>query len=262
MLQVKAVMRFVDLSGTPDMLCSSVFDRDDEFFATAGVSRKIKVIALLATWQSRLLLHSHWQPLCMHPCAGMSTTHCCLLAGTSPPLHPCGRGVSQQPASAPQPTSAVGFTDHPLRMQVFELAAVEDSGGPGCFPVAEMQAQHKLSCLVWSGYLKSSLLAADYAGVLQMWDVNQRTPTTSFHQHTKRVWSADFCPVSALIPALPSSSLPLARGALTEGSPCLHHTVPVWGELPGMLGSLQQHLASSSVRTSNQWWRGCAPLSA
>ena len=40
-------MRFGDLSGTPDMLCSSVFDRDDEFFATAGVSRKIKVIALL-----------------------------------------------------------------------------------------------------------------------------------------------------------------------------------------------------------------------
>ena len=83
-----------------------------------------------------------------------------------------------------------------LATQVFELAAVEASGGEGCFPVAEMQAQHKLSCLVWSGYLKSSLLAADYAGMLQMWDVNQRVPTTSFHQHTKRVWSADFCPVS------------------------------------------------------------------
>ena len=41
-------MRFGDLSGTPDMLCSSVFDRDDEFFATAGVSRKIKVSSL---WQ-------------------------------------------------------------------------------------------------------------------------------------------------------------------------------------------------------------------
>ena len=36
-------MRFRDLSGAPDMMCSSAFDRDDEFFATAGVSRKIKV---------------------------------------------------------------------------------------------------------------------------------------------------------------------------------------------------------------------------
>ena len=52
-LQVKAVMRFGDLSGTPDMLCSSIFDRDDEFFATAGVSRKIKVRCLLLAQPAR-----------------------------------------------------------------------------------------------------------------------------------------------------------------------------------------------------------------
>ena len=32
-----------DLMHAADMLCSISFDRDDEFFATAGVSRRIKV---------------------------------------------------------------------------------------------------------------------------------------------------------------------------------------------------------------------------
>ena len=108
---------------------------------------------------------------------------------------------------------------------------MEESGGEGCFPVAEMQAQHKLSCLVWSGYLKSSLLAADYAGMLQMWDVNQRVPTTSFHQHTKRVWSADFCPVScfwqeALLTIDMVSAGPFLGGALQSAS-----DVVGWGVL-------------------------------
>ena len=43
MLQVKATVQNGDLMHAADMLCSISFDRDDEFFATAGVSRRIKV---------------------------------------------------------------------------------------------------------------------------------------------------------------------------------------------------------------------------
>ena len=211
-------MRFGDLSGTPDMLCSSVFDRDDEFFATAGVSRKIKVgPSGMCYWPNNPLLDfachlmrtaSHRQVLsmenafitaqalstwmaCHAQAVWLALRICCKHTPILQRLHdPCHRHAFHR-----HPTVHGRLTDAPAA-QVFELAGVEDSGGEGCFPVAEMQAQHKLSCLVWSGYLKSSLLAADYAGMLQMWDVNQRVPTTSFHQHTKRVWSADFCPVS------------------------------------------------------------------
>ena len=42
-LQVKATVQNGDLMHAADMLCSISFDRDDEFFATAGVSRRIKV---------------------------------------------------------------------------------------------------------------------------------------------------------------------------------------------------------------------------
>lgn len=41
--QVKATLRYGDLMGEGDMVCSAAFDRDDEFFATAGVSKRIKV---------------------------------------------------------------------------------------------------------------------------------------------------------------------------------------------------------------------------
>lgn len=41
--QVQAVLRHSGLSGAADMVCSTAFDRDDEFFATAGVGRRIKV---------------------------------------------------------------------------------------------------------------------------------------------------------------------------------------------------------------------------
>ena len=44
MTQVKATVQNGNLMHAADMLCSISFDRDDEFFATAGVSRRIKVL--------------------------------------------------------------------------------------------------------------------------------------------------------------------------------------------------------------------------
>ena len=44
-VQVRATLQYGDVLRGNDMLCSISFDRDDEFFATAGVSRRIKVRA-------------------------------------------------------------------------------------------------------------------------------------------------------------------------------------------------------------------------
>ena len=41
--QVKATVQNGNTMHAADMLCSISFDRDDEYFATAGVSRRIKV---------------------------------------------------------------------------------------------------------------------------------------------------------------------------------------------------------------------------
>ncbi len=39
---MKATLKYGDLLQPPDMVSSTAFDRDDEYFATAGVSRRIK----------------------------------------------------------------------------------------------------------------------------------------------------------------------------------------------------------------------------
>ncbi len=43
MLQVQATLNYGNLPTTANMVCSAAFDRDGEYFATAGVNRGIKV---------------------------------------------------------------------------------------------------------------------------------------------------------------------------------------------------------------------------
>ncbi len=47
-----ANLKYGDGLAAPDMVCSTAFDRDDEFFATAGVSRRVKVRRLLHVFAS------------------------------------------------------------------------------------------------------------------------------------------------------------------------------------------------------------------
>lgn len=51
--RVVAHLRYGDGLASPEMVCSTAFDRDDEFFATAGVSRHVKVrprLHMCAPW--------------------------------------------------------------------------------------------------------------------------------------------------------------------------------------------------------------------
>lgn len=45
--RVVANLKYGDGLAAPDMICSTAFDRDDQFFATAGASRHIKVACAL-----------------------------------------------------------------------------------------------------------------------------------------------------------------------------------------------------------------------
>ena len=61
--QVTATLRFGDVLQAADMVCSTAFDRDDDFFATAGVSRRIKArrrapVAPAAGVRLRVLCHN------------------------------------------------------------------------------------------------------------------------------------------------------------------------------------------------------------
>eukprot|EP00877_Chromochloris_zofingiensis_P000663 jgi/Chrzof1/10598/Cz05g04250.t1 len=120
-----------DVLGGSAMVCGTAFDRDDEFFATAGVSKRIRI---------------------------------------------------------------------------YEYARVVDGGCVPAvhYPLLEISSRSRLSCVAWSGYVKSHIASSDYEGVVQLWDANTNQELAQFEEHAKRAWSVDF---SALDPSrLVSSS--------------------------------------------------------
>lgn len=65
------------------------------------------------------------------------------------------------------------------------------------YPVLEISSRSRLSSVCWSGYIKGHLAAADYEGVVQLWDANTNSELAQFEEHAKRVWSIDFSQVHA-----------------------------------------------------------------
>lgn len=57
LLQVKAELNYSDLISVPDMVCSTAFDRDDEFFATAGVYRRVKIFDFASVQDNDTSIH-------------------------------------------------------------------------------------------------------------------------------------------------------------------------------------------------------------
>ena len=55
--QVKAELNYSDLLTATDMVCSTAFDRDDEFFATAGVFRRVKIFDFASVQESGTSIH-------------------------------------------------------------------------------------------------------------------------------------------------------------------------------------------------------------
>ncbi|DBB03651.1 TPA: hypothetical protein ACH3X3_010979 [Trebouxia sp. C0006] len=56
-LKVKAELNYSDLLTVTDMVCSTAFDRDDEFFATAGVFRRVKIFDFASVQDSDTSIH-------------------------------------------------------------------------------------------------------------------------------------------------------------------------------------------------------------
>mmetsp|Transcript_10351 Transcript_10351/g.16879 ORF Transcript_10351/g.16879 Transcript_10351/m.16879 type:complete len:623 (+) Transcript_10351:74-1942(+) len=116
-LQVVATLRQNDLFSSSNIVSSIEFDRDDEFFATAGVTKKIKIF--------------EYEHVVREP----TDTH---------------------------------------------------------YPVKEMQARSKLSCLSWNTYIKAHIASSDYEGIVSIWDATTGQNFLEFEEHEKRAWSVDF----------------------------------------------------------------------
>jgi protein suppressor of PHYA-105 1 len=146
------------------MVCSAAFDRDDEYVATAGVSKRIRIFEYAAITSSA--------------CGGSGG---------------CAAGTAA--------ANGMGGFSHCHVGSGGGAAGVGGGGGgsnaaAGCdgivYPVLELSSRSRLSCVVWSSYVKAQVASSDYEGVVQLWDANTGGELMQFEEHAKRAWAVDF----------------------------------------------------------------------
>lgn len=202
------------LGGGSAMVCAAAFDRDDEYVATAGVSKRIRIFEYASI-----------------------TSGSCGAGGCTAAGRPaaCGYGSCSSLSNNSQEGGG-GGSGGTLGLGNWAgagAAAVQD--GAVVYPVLELSSRSRLSCIAWSPYVKAQLASSDYEGVVQLWDANTGSELMQLEEHSKRAWAVDF---SRLEPTrLVSSS--------DDG------TVKLWSiHQESSVGTLQLHANVCSVQFS------------
>ncbi|KAJ3416693.1 hypothetical protein HDV05_000523 [Chytridiales sp. JEL 0842] len=165
------------------------FDKDDEYFATAGVTRKIRVFEY-----SNVVMDYREHGFNLG--GGSQRRDLQNFVTASNPTHTrWSLGAREADSECEQGTRTSGSGE-----------GGDDEAFVGDeiprYPILEMGGRAKISCVSWNSYIKSHLVASDYEGVVTLWDSSQGVPITQFEEHEKRAWSVDF---SRLDPVLAAS---------------------------------------------------------
>ncbi|KAK3847422.1 MAG: WD40-repeat-containing domain protein [Linnemannia gamsii] len=145
-------LRYGDIYNTSSIVSSMEFDRDDEYFATAGVTKKIKIFEYGCIEKSGL--------------AGTS------LRDDDPTENYEAGGSLSRPSRYSSNKKPITSVLH--------------------YPVREMMCRSKISCLSWNSYIKSQIASSDYEGIVSLWDAQTGVNTLNYDEHEKRAWSVDF----------------------------------------------------------------------
>ncbi|KAJ1970243.1 hypothetical protein IWQ62_000070 [Dispira parvispora] len=163
-----ATLRYGDMINSSSIVASIEFDRDDEYFATAGVTRKIKVF--------------DYTPIQVH----MDTLD---QATVSDLMHDTAVDDSWALASLAGENREGLLTPH--RRSIRGMST-DNTALNHHYPVREMVCRSKISCLSWNPYIKTQLANSDYDGMVTLWDAHVGTQIQTFTEHEKRAWSVDF----------------------------------------------------------------------
>ena len=169
-------------------LISSIdMDKDDEFFATAGVERKVFVYdynSILEERRERGSLSSRelQKEASSNNIAASST----LLRrrSTFNRQHSSNSILSVINESVPPDDNAAEAGDDYVDDPSLHIPNL---------PIREIAVQAKLSCVAWSPYVKNQLAASDYEGIVHVWDASTGKETCRFEEHERRAWAVDFC---------------------------------------------------------------------
>ncbi|KAJ1667395.1 hypothetical protein IW140_000892 [Coemansia sp. RSA 1813] len=172
-LRPVATLRYGDSTASTAIVASIEFDRDDEIFAVAGVTRKIKIYDYSNMMQqadiwndlTQITRHRRMQQQQQQGAKQADRRH-----------DWWARGEEEGAATAAED----GHASMPTALQ---------------YPLAEFTNRSKISCLSYNPYIKAQLACSDYDGTISLWDVNAGTPTMYLGEHEKRAWSVDFSQV-------------------------------------------------------------------
>ncbi|KXS12621.1 WD40 repeat-like protein [Gonapodya prolifera JEL478] len=195
------------IAATTNSIVSAIeFDRDDEYFATAGVTKKIKIFEFSSVVADYSALF-----------AGRSDADTSLdnpkhrRRGTTPFMKRRQGSSVATVASAVAAASEDGGRRRKSKVgkkgkkysmaerpfdddEISDDEEEEDEVGDGVprYPVREMSGRSKISCVSWNSYIKSHLASSDYEGVVTLWDAATGQAVSLFNEHEKRTWSVDF----------------------------------------------------------------------
>ncbi|KAI9205927.1 WD40-repeat-containing domain protein [Polychytrium aggregatum] len=168
------LLNYADSSITTTSIVSSIeFDKDDEFFATAGVTKKLKIydyedVIKTYTYQRR-------DNFITRPYS-VSAPYLDLDVMDGLPRH-------REVAIPTEPTY---------------ISRRDDIEYIPKYPIRDIGCKSKISCLSWNSYFKSSLAASDYDGVITIWDTATGQSVHSLDEHEKRAWTVDFSSMDPL----------------------------------------------------------------
>ncbi|KAL1924522.1 uncharacterized protein VTP21DRAFT_4176 [Calcarisporiella thermophila] len=175
-LSVLNTLRYGDTTSL-SIVSSIDFDRDDEYFATAGVMKKIKIFefanldeSLTALAERDPLRSSGFITRNLSRSSSMSNQR--FIDEETPLIH--GGEIS-------------GVAGESLNGRTRMVDTVLQQ-----YPIREMVCRQKISCLSWNSYIKSHLASSDYEGVVTLWDALSGTSLLTFDEHERRTWSVDF----------------------------------------------------------------------
>ncbi|KAJ2458974.1 hypothetical protein GGF42_001744 [Coemansia sp. RSA 2424] len=171
-----ATLRYGDGTASAAIVASIEFDRDEEVFAVAGVTRKIKVF----DYANVIEQADAW--------SGLSLT--------------AQQRRQQQKQASRQDWWNRDSEDNSGGIGG-DTSNSSDAGAPMAtalqYPTVEFTNRSKISCLSFNPYIKSQLACSDYDGTVSLWDVSASgTPTLNLGEHEKRTWSVDFSHVDPM----------------------------------------------------------------
>ncbi|RHZ59314.1 hypothetical protein Glove_364g54 [Diversispora epigaea] len=145
-------LRYGDIFNTSSIVSTIEFDRDNEYFATAGVTKKIKIFEYGNIERNKY--------------------------GDAFGRHLSSSGIIRDGGGG----GGGGMTARSRKVMDTFLH----------YPIKEMACRSKISCLSWNNYIKSQIVSADYEGIVSLWDANTGSQVLEFNEHEKRAWSVDF----------------------------------------------------------------------